>query len=138
MFLLDTGVWFRTVNDPETLPEDIRELLQRENRVALSAISPWEIAKKVQKGKLDLRRPIREWMRQALNPAIELFPLSPEIAIESTCLENFHNDPADQIIVATCRLHDLLLLHTDTLLKDRSDFRNRYFKPLPLQDQAAR
>jgi PIN domain nuclease of toxin-antitoxin system len=130
MILLDTGVWFRSVNDPETLPEDIRQLLEDQSRLSLSAISPWEIAKKVQKGKLDLRQPIRSWMQKALTPAIELLPLSPEVSIESTHLENFHNDPADQIIVATARVHDFTLLHTDGLLKNRTDFPHRYFKPL--------
>jgi PIN domain nuclease of toxin-antitoxin system len=130
MILLDTGVWFRAVNDPETLPNEIRELLQGQSRIALSAISPWEIAKKVQRGKLDLGRPIQEWMADAVSFTIDLLPLTPSIAVESTLLKDFHNDPADQIIVATSRLYNLLLLHTDTLLKNRADFQHRYFKPL--------
>jgi PIN domain nuclease of toxin-antitoxin system len=44
-------------------------------------------------------------------PGIQLVELTPKIAIESTQLPGeFHRDPADQIIVATARIHDCPLL----------------------------
>ncbi len=54
-------------------------------------------------------------MGTALNyPGIRLLDLTPQIAIESTQLPGeFHRDPADQIIVATARIHDCLLLTVD-------------------------
>lgn len=43
---------------------------------------------------------VREMIARGL---CELVPLLPEMAIASTRLENFHNDPSDRIIVATAR-----------------------------------
>jgi PIN domain nuclease of toxin-antitoxin system len=54
-------------------------------------------------------------MEQALSyPGMRLLELSPTIAVESTQLPPpFHKDPADQIIVATARVHDCELLTLD-------------------------
>ncbi len=81
----------------------------------LSAISVWEVAKKVSLGKMSLSIPIRDWLAQATRkPFIELIPLDIEIALESTVLPGtFHKDPADQIIVASARVNNLTLLTTD-------------------------
>jgi len=55
-------------------------------------------------------------MREALAyPGMRLIELTPQIAIESTKLPgSFHGDPADQIIVATARIHDVFLLTVDS------------------------
>lgn len=57
---------------------------------------------------------------QALSyPGVRLLELTPEIAVESTQLpDKFHRDPADQIIVATARLHNCSLLTSDGKLLD--------------------
>ena len=39
-------------------------------------------------------------------------------------------DPADELIVATARVHKLTLLTTDTKLKDYRHARIRYFTPV--------
>jgi len=59
----------------------------------------------VEKKRLAFSLPVDQWMAQALAyPGIRLLPLTPQIAIASTQLPApFHNDPADQIIVATAR-----------------------------------
>ena len=45
---------------------------------------------------------------------LEIIPLSVEIALESTILPGvFHKDPADQIIVASARQCNMMLLTTD-------------------------
>jgi len=52
-------------------------------------------------------------------PGIRLLDLTPQIAIESTQLPGeFHRDPADQIIVATARIHDCPLLTVDDKILD--------------------
>lgn len=51
-------------------------------------------------------------------PGVIFLDLSPEIAIESTCLPlPFHKDPADQIIVATSRIYNVGLLTCDTKIR---------------------
>jgi PIN domain nuclease of toxin-antitoxin system len=46
-------------------------------------------------------------------------PLSPEVALEMTRLPaRFHRDPADQLIAATARVHDLVLMTADERIRD--------------------
>lgn len=79
-------------------------------------ISCWEIAKLVEYQRLELPCPVPEWFDLALSyPGIQLIDLTPAIAYESTRLPGeFHRDPADQMIVATARIHDISLLTADT------------------------
>ena len=59
-------------------------------------------------------------MDQALlYPGIRFLDLTPQIAIESSQLPvGFHNDPVDQIIVATARVHNCQLLTVDAKILD--------------------
>ena len=95
--------------------------------MGISAISCWEVAKLVEKGRLVLPCPIADWLENALAyPGITLLPLTPEIAVESTTLpRSFHKDPADQIIVATARIHDCLLVTADQEILDYPHARTR-------------
>jgi PIN domain nuclease of toxin-antitoxin system len=81
-------------------------------------ISCWEVAKLVEKGRLVLEQPTKDWITAALEfPSATLLPLTPAIAVESTMLPgSFHADPADQLIVATARLLALPLATADKKL----------------------
>ena len=83
--------------------------------LGVSAISCWEVAKLVERGRLSLPCPVLDWIRQALAyPGVRLIELSPRISVESTQLPGtFHRDPADQIIVATARVLDAPLVTMD-------------------------
>lgn len=83
--------------------------------LGVCAISCWEVAKLVEYKRLNLPITVDEWMEQALSyPGIRFLDLTPQIAIESTRLAGeFHNDPADQMIVATARIHNCQLLTSD-------------------------
>jgi PIN domain nuclease of toxin-antitoxin system len=119
-YLLDTGVWLWLIESPEKLSDRVRTIVNDIGNApfALSAISPWEVAKKNALGKLTLAMPIRAWLDRALRPPfMELVPLTPSIVVESTILPGtFHHDPADQIIVATARVENLTLLTKDRLI----------------------
>lgn len=117
MIVLDTHIWVWWVHGDARLPEAHKRLLEQHEQTGLgvSAISCWEVAKLVEKGRLRLPRPIDEWMRLALAyPGLTLLPLEPAVAIESTRLPApFHGDPADQIIVATARIHRCAVVSVD-------------------------
>jgi PIN domain nuclease of toxin-antitoxin system len=84
----------------------------------LSAISPWEFSKLLEKERFGISCDPEQWLRTALDmPKLRLVPLSPFLAYRSTVLpQPFHNDPADQIIVATAREEKAVLLTKDALL----------------------
>lgn len=117
MILLDTHIWIWWVNQDAALPPALHDALSRSmpGELAASAISCWEVAKLVEKGRLELAIPLEEWMPLALEgSAIEVQPITPSIAIASSRLPGvFHADPADQLIVATARLLDCPLASVD-------------------------
>ena len=120
-YLLDTHAWIWALEAPEKLPNPIRAMLLESDNLpfGLAAISPWEVAKKESKGLLHLSMPVRQWVERATQaPFIELLPLSVDIALESAHLPgSFHKDPADQMIVATARMHSLVLISADQRLR---------------------
>jgi PIN domain nuclease of toxin-antitoxin system len=117
MILLDTHIWVWWVHDDKQLSQSQVEAIKASetNIIGVSTISCWEIAKLVEYGRLTLPCSLDEWFNQALTyPGIRLLELTPEIAIESTQLPgDFHRDPADQIIVATARVHNCPLVTSD-------------------------
>ena len=119
-YLLDTNIWIWMVESHQSIPRNILStLLEPENYpFYISAISVWEVAKKVSLDKLTLSIPVRDWLVQATRkPFIEIIPLSVDIALESTILPGkFHKDPADQIIVASARQSNMTLLTSDRLI----------------------
>ena len=117
MIMLDTHVWvWWTHATGQLSDEQTRTIQTNETDVSgISAISVWEVAKLVEYDRLELPCPTDEWFAKALTyPGVRLLELTPEIAIESTQLPGeFHRDPADQIIVATARVHDCPLVTSD-------------------------
>lgn len=120
MIILDTHVWIWWVDGGIQLPLDYLALIQTETASGLGvcAISCWEVAKLVELSRLQLAIPVDQWLTQALQPPVQLLPLTPEVAVGSTQLPgNFHRDPADQMIVATARHYDFPLVTLDRLIR---------------------
>ena len=117
MIVLDTHIWVWWVHGDPTLSASTRALLDASEQtgLAVSAISCWEVAKLVERGRLILPCPVADWLPQALAyPGVQLVELSPRICVESTQLPGeFHRDPADQIIVATARVLDAPIVTVD-------------------------
>jgi PIN domain nuclease of toxin-antitoxin system len=106
--VLDTHVLVWLLNGDHVLSPSVVSSIEQsaqQNTVFVSAITPWEIAMLVAKGRLTLTRDVQEWVDEALNqPGIRLAPLDPVIAVASTRLPGIiHGDPADRLIVATAR-----------------------------------
>lgn len=117
--LLDTHIliWWRL--DSRRLSRDrvrrLQDLESRQEPVAISAISLWEIAMLSARGRIEIAEPLDVWLGEIEGHAlIEVLPLTARIAAESVRLgPDFHNDPADQLIVATARVLGLPLMTAD-------------------------
>lgn len=120
MIVLDTHIWVWWVHRDERLTKKQIETIEanENNILGISAISCWEVAKLTEYKRLYLPCSLNDWFKQALNyPGIQLLELAPNIAVESIQLPGkFHNDPADQIIVATARIQNCPLLTSDKKL----------------------
>jgi PIN domain nuclease of toxin-antitoxin system len=121
VILLDTHVWIWWTHGDTNLPPAMNAEIDRneDGGIGVSAISCWEVAKLAEYGRLELPCGINEWMSEALAyPGIRVVPLSPEVAVESTRLPgSFHRDPADQLIVATARVYDVILFTLDARIR---------------------
>ena len=121
-YLLDTHVWVWWNMRPAKLSRRAMSLIRnpaRYSELLLSAISVWEFSKLVEKGRLVICCDPQEWIQQALEmPKLRLVPLSPTIAYRSTALPGrFHDDPADQIIVASAREENATILTADDRIR---------------------
>ena len=122
-YLLDTHTWIWWNARPENLSPQTRKLLANPHKyeeLLLSAISVWELCKLLENGKIGLSCAVEEWIEKALDmPALRLVPLTPRIAYHSTTLPGtFHQDPADQIIVATAREENATVITRDSRIAE--------------------
>lgn len=115
MIILDTHVWLRwIIQSGRGLPAGILAAIQSEPRVAVSAISCFEVPYLLKRRRILLPLPVEAWLRDALSPAgIESLPVSWEIALHSAQLPEHHRDPADRIIIATALAYDARLASLD-------------------------
>ncbi len=102
-YLLDTHTWIWWNMRPQKLSRKVIKLIENQDgydEILLSAISPWEFSKLLEKGKIGISYNPEEWINAALEmPKLRFAHLTPAIAYRSTVLpEPFHDDPADQII----------------------------------------
>jgi PIN domain nuclease of toxin-antitoxin system len=118
VILLDTHVWLWWASAPENLSDVAREVVESamtKGKVHISSISVWEVAMLVTRGRLKLSLPVTEWVAKSEQlPFFKFVPLTNRIAITSVSLPGeFHNDPADRIIVATALLTGASLVTAD-------------------------
>jgi PIN domain nuclease of toxin-antitoxin system len=123
VILLDTHALLWWLGDPGRLPAAVRErldhLVESGDSACVSAISAWEIAMLVDRGRLELTMPASVWIRQAQSlPFVEFVPVDPEIAAGVVSLVDFpHRDPADRMILATALRLGATLVTADRRLR---------------------
>lgn len=74
------------------------------------------------RNRIQLPIPFPNWLRRAAAPEIAtILPLDADVVIALDSLPaTFHGDPADRLIVATARAHDLpLATHDSAIRKSR-------------------
>jgi len=84
-----------------------------QGNLAVSAVSFWEVAMLVTKGRLDVGLPVGSWRKDLVARGVVELPVLGSIGIAAAELSNFHADPADRFIVATTQAHNATLLTAD-------------------------
>ena len=124
-YLLDTHAWLWSVLDHPRLSRRARAALSAvsaQERVGLATISLKEAARHLARGRVVVDEsfgPWPLWLRTAASsPRLGVLPLSVDVAIESEQLgDSFPPDPADCLIAATARVHDLTLITSDMAIR---------------------
>jgi len=80
---------------------EIMDQALADDALAVSAISFWEVAMLVNKGRLEMDFPPDVWRQELISRGLIELPINGQTGIAAANLQNFHGDPADRIIVAT-------------------------------------
>ena len=91
----------------------------REEPIGIAAISLWESAKLVERGRLRLDQTVDVVLVEIeKHRGLDVLPLTARIALESTRLgPSVPSDPVDQLIVATARVHALQVVTADERIR---------------------
>jgi PIN domain nuclease of toxin-antitoxin system len=86
----------------------------------VSAISCFELAGLVRRGRIRLDRSIDTWIRRALTVERVLpLPVTPDIAVAAAQLpETFPGDPADRLIYASAQANHAMLVTRDRIVRE--------------------
>ena len=120
-YLLDTHVWIWSMESPAEVGPVARALLENpENPLFVSSISTLELARLQATGVIEPGGPLLAWIADAVEIlGASTIEVSHEIAVEAYQLPgSFHSDPADRVLVATARIHELEMLTADRRILD--------------------
>ncbi|MHC5718853.1 MAG: type II toxin-antitoxin system VapC family toxin [Nostoc sp.] len=115
-FLLDTHTLIWWSIDPVKLSQQARNLLDdRSNTLFLSIISVWEIQIKLQIGKLTLKMPLSELIKdQQETNDLQLLPIELTHIYALTNLPNHHRDPFDRLLIAQATVEKVPIVSIDS------------------------
>ena len=67
----------------------------------VSAISFWEVAMLIEKGRLEIQLDVDAWRQNLIDNGLQEISLTGHMAVRAALLKDFHGDPADRMIVST-------------------------------------
>ena len=111
---LDTHALLWWLGGDSRLSKKASRAIERSSEVVVSAMSVWEVAMLLSKGRIELDRPVAVWANDlAATDGIAVLPVDSPTAVLAAGLPSFHGDPADRMIVATA-----VLGHAELVTKD--------------------
>ena len=113
-YLLDThtAIWYFSGDD--ALSKTAKEIiLPLSNQIYLSIISAWEIAIKLNIGKLDIDGNTANFFRDAETNGFIFLPIKPSHLAVYETLPLIHRDPFDRLLIATAIDEQMTLISAD-------------------------
>jgi PIN domain nuclease of toxin-antitoxin system len=108
--LLDTHVVLWWLLDDPTLSDEVKEHLDDDPDVRVSAVTVWEVAIKQSLGKLEGPHDLAE---EVAGSGFRQLPITVEHAVAAGRLPPLHPDPFDRMLVAQARCEGLTLVTRD-------------------------
>ncbi|HYL16483.1 MAG TPA: type II toxin-antitoxin system VapC family toxin [Terriglobales bacterium] len=119
--LLDTHALVWWLSDPQQLSKRASAIIaSSDNAVMVSAATAWELAIKVNLGKLDALSFVIELGRHTVEEGFVELPINMQQATRAGLLPLHHRDPFDRLLVAQAQSLNIPILSADTVL-DRYD-----------------
>ena len=113
-YLIDTHVIIWLATDSYELPESIKELIEHsENDIYICSASLWEIAIKMNLGKLDLKQPFDKLLLDIKTYGFNVLQVEDEYLSKLLELPYIHKDPFDRLLISTALAENLVIITTD-------------------------
>lgn len=80
----------------------------------------YEAGRLLKRGRVSGPSSVRDWRARLLALGVHEIPMSTEVAMRASELDELHGDPIDRIIVATALVEDAVLLTADRSILDWS------------------
>uniref|UniRef100_UPI00405706DC type II toxin-antitoxin system VapC family toxin n=1 Tax=Candidatus Electronema sp. TaxID=2698783 RepID=UPI00405706DC len=115
MILMDTHIWLRWLLPDDPLPQNLTDLIETADALAVSAISCWELVLLERFRRIELPLPVDKWLKEALRGSdVQVLPVSGTVAQRAGQLPYHHKDPADRFIIATAIASKIKLISLDS------------------------
>jgi len=108
--LLDSHVLLWWLLDDETLAEEVKDWIEDEPEVYISAATVWELAVKQTIGKIKEPAELPELV---MHNRFRQLPIMPEHTVAAARLPALHRDPFDRLLIAQAQCEDLTLVTRD-------------------------
>ena len=112
--LIDTHVllWY-LIDDSQLSVSSIRKIENPSNNIYASIASLWEIAIKINIGKLDLHIPFKKLQKEVLNNNFTILPIEFTHTVQLSKLEPIHRDPFDRILISQALVENFTIITKD-------------------------
>ena len=120
LVVLDTHTWLWFESAPARLSETATREIEEADRLGVCAVSCWELAMLATRSRIELDRPVAQWVRAALaRDRVQALGLTTDAALAAAMLplDRFPGDPADRFIYSCTRLAGGRLVTRDRLLR---------------------
>jgi PIN domain nuclease of toxin-antitoxin system len=115
MIVLDTHIWLWWLTlDDKPLKRSWQDAIAGATSIGVSAISCFEVAWLVHRGRVEIPLALDMWFEAALaGSGVTLLPITPPVAQLAVELPEHHRDPFDRLIIATAIINDARLISAD-------------------------
>jgi PIN domain nuclease of toxin-antitoxin system len=112
-FLLDTHTFIWLSENSDELPSNLKDVIEEADIVYLSIVSLWEIAIKLNLGKLSLKQDYEAIEIELKASDILLLPITFNDTIQIRDLPLHHRDPFDRMLIAQAITRSLTVISRD-------------------------
>jgi len=113
-YLLDTHTLLWFLEDDSQLSGKVsNEITNIDNKCYISIASLWEIAIKINLGKLSIKFSFEKFASFLSDNDIEVLPIAFDHLVQLSRLEQHHRDPFDRVIIAQGMIENLTILTKD-------------------------
>ena len=113
-YLLDTHTVIWHFDDSTKLSQEVTKIMGNpESRLCICSISLWEIAIKMNLGKLDLNFTFDKLLVAINESDVDILQIENKYLSKLPELPYIHKDPFDRLLIATALTEDLTIVTTD-------------------------